>query len=167
MRAPRAAGSCYRSQVRRADKRTMTTLPPGCVRTLTPALPLPRPPKTEICQWLAEIVGIPGIPPDPKQPTTRQEGERRPASGRRGVFCQRYPLWNERRCNISQDKGPLCLGKHAGCAAAVHGEYLEAAVGHAKRLFALRWMSRRELRGEALSQPLRDDLSILLFPGFY
>lgn len=100
----------------------------------------PRPPKTEICQWLAEIVGIPGIPPDPKQPATRQEGERRRASKRRGVFCQRYPLWNEHRCNISQDKGPLCLEKRAGFAAAVHGEYLEAAVRHAKRLFALWWM---------------------------
>lgn len=131
MRAPRATGSCYRSQVRRADKQTMTTPPPSvCVR-VPPALH--RPPKTEICQWLTEIVGIPGIPPDPKQPVTRQEGERRPASFSASVIH----FGMSAGAIFHKIKGPCVWRNTLVFAAAVRGEYLEAAVGRAKRLFAL------------------------------
>lgn len=113
MRALQATGSCYHSQVQHADKLTMTAEPSQgvctymcvhyahmwvCVRVCFPG------PEDRSLSMAAEIVGIPGIPPDSKQPVTRQEGERG-LWERERAFCQSYPLWNGHRCNISQDKG--------------------------------------------------------------
>lgn len=57
-----------------------------------------------------------------------------------GAFCQRYPLWNEHRCNISQDKGSsvgnvLLYSRDK--------EQGHAAVGRCKMLLKL-WIIRSE-----------------------
>ena len=72
LRALRATGSRYRSQVRRVDKPMMTAetsrvaLARGCVRAFSR-------PEDRNLSMAAEIVKIPEIPPDPKQPVTSRE----------------------------------------------------------------------------------------------
>jgi len=126
MRALRATGSCYHSQVRYADKLTMTAEPshrcvcvcvricvcPLCALESVYVCVLPQPEDRNL-SMAAEIVSIPEIPPDSKQPATRREGERgmreREREREREASCQICPLCNEHRCNISQDKGSSVL----------------------------------------------------------
>lgn len=114
-----AAGSCYRPQVRYADKQTMTN-------------PLPKPPPLHPPPHPASPPGLrrqkfvngfrdcrhtwdsSGFP---NNRVTRQEGESGVGRGGKwegkSVLRQSYPRWNERRCNFSQDKGPLCFWRNA------------------------------------------------------
>lgn len=110
-----AAGSCYRPQVRYADKQTMTNplpkLPP-----FTPPCLAAGPPKTEICQWFQRLPAYLGFLWIPKQPGDKTGGREQGGawgSGRGSVLRQSYPRWNEHRCNFLQDKGPLCFWRNA------------------------------------------------------
>lgn len=116
MKALQATGSCYHSQVRRADKPTMTAEPgmcvcvrPLCARRTAYACVFPRPEDRNL-SMAAEIVSIPEIPPDSKQQDRRHMREREGEKEReREAFCQSYPFCIEHRCNISQDKGSSVL----------------------------------------------------------
>jgi len=76
MRALQATGSCYHSQVRHADKPMMTAEPGRClsacvsvVRTSVYVGVFSRPEDRNL-SMAAEIVNIPEIPLDSKQPVT-------------------------------------------------------------------------------------------------
>lgn len=111
-----AAGSCYRPQVRYADKQTMTNPLPKPPPPSPPPCLAAGPLKTEICQWFQRLPAYLGFLWIPKQPGDKTGGRERGGawgSGRGSVLRQSYPRWNEHRCNFSQDKGPLCFWRNA------------------------------------------------------
>lgn len=86
MRALRAAGSCYHSQVWLADKLMMMVEPSQgvcacCVRPLRAhdCVSVCVFPGAKNLSMAAEIVDIPGIPPDSKLPVKRQQRGRHSA----------------------------------------------------------------------------------------
>lgn len=135
MRALQATGSCYHSQVRHADKLTMTAEPSqgvcayACVHYAhmwVCALVCFPGPEDRNLSMAAEIVGIPGIPPDSKQPVTRQEGERGLWERERGLSAKVIHSGTGTGAIFHKIKAPL-FRETRRFTAMIHGEYLEAA----------------------------------------
>lgn len=135
MRTLRAIGSCYRSQVRRADKQTMTTLPRSvCVR-VPPALPSPRRQKfVNGSRRLSAYLGFLQIPNNQRQDRRAKGGLQERGEG---FSANIINFGMSAGAIFHKIKGPCVRRNTSVFAAAVHGEYLDAAVGHSKRLFAL------------------------------